>query len=142
MAFVSVTRLRVRAMRYLPLFFLHALRSSVQAARTKGSASVCLLRDQKNTFWTVTVWDSESAMRLFMTSGAHQHVMPRLLNWCDEASVVHWHQASEMVPIWTEAHQRMQQEGRSSKVNFPSETHLAYSIPVPIVSKSRHLRFK
>jgi hypothetical protein len=31
-------------------------------------------------------------MRAFMLSGAHQRAMPKLFNWCDEASVVHWNQ--------------------------------------------------
>ncbi|QRX80849.1 DUF3291 domain-containing protein [Glaciimonas sp. PAMC28666] len=142
MAFVSVTRLRVRSMRYLPFFFIFALRSSMQAARAEGSVEVTLLRDKKNTFWTITVWQSESAMRLFMTNGAHRQVMPKLLKWCDEASVVHWNQASELAPSWMEAHQRMQQEGRRSKVNFPSADHLLFAISLPLISKTRHLRFK
>jgi hypothetical protein len=39
-----------------------------------------------------------------------------LLNWCDEGALVHWEQASEEVPEWDEAHQRLKQEGRPSKV--------------------------
>ena len=142
MVFVSVTRLRVRSVRYLPFFFIHALLSSTQAARTTGSLGVRLLRDQKSTFWTITLWQSEAAMRLFMTNGSHRQVMPKLLHWCDEASVVHWHQFSAFVPIWMEAHRRMQQDGRRSKVNCPSKDHIAYSIPLPVVGKTRLLRFK
>ncbi|MDY7545478.1 hypothetical protein QN360_17795 [Glaciimonas sp. CA11.2] len=142
MVFVSVTRLRVRSVRYLPFFFIHALLSSIQASRSTGSLDVRLLRDQKSTFWTITLWQSESAMRLFMTSGSHRQVMPKLLHWCDEASVVHWNQISVFVPVWMEAHQRMQQEGRRSKVDHPSEDHLAYAIPPPVVGKTRQLRFK
>jgi hypothetical protein len=67
--------------------------------------------------------------------------MRSILNWCDEAALVHWTQASEELPTWEEAHKRIQQEGRRSKVNHPSAAHTAYSIAVPTV-KTRELRFK
>jgi hypothetical protein len=70
-------------------------------------------------------------MKSFMLAGAHRQVMPRLLNWCDEAAVVHWFQDSEREPDWEEAHRRLQQDGRRSKVNHPSPAHEKYVIPRP-----------
>ncbi len=66
-----------------------------------------------------------------MTSGAHLRAMPKLLNWCDEASVVHWTQDNLIVPDWAEADRRMRKEGRPSKVRNPSPSHrdLAYNPP-------------
>jgi hypothetical protein len=29
-------------------------------------------------------------MRAFMFTPAHRSVMPKLLQWCDEAAVIHW----------------------------------------------------
>jgi hypothetical protein len=66
-----------------------------------------------------------------MISGAHRRVMPRLLEWCDEASVAHWLQDSPEPPLWDEAHRRMQGEGRRSKVNNPSEAQQRFEIPPP-----------
>jgi hypothetical protein len=57
--------------------------------------------------------------------------MPKLLEWCDEASVVHWHQDTAELPDWQEAHRRMMEEGRRSKVHHPSPAQIAYEIPRP-----------
>jgi len=142
MAFVSSTRLRVRSWRYLFGFTVHSLRSSLQARRVDGCYAVLLLREDRNTFWTCTVWRDDKAMRTFMTAGAHMRAMPKLLEWCDEASVVHWLQENIEAPSWDEIHRRMQVDGRRSKVNHPSEAHLAYQLPPPRVKRTSQLRFK
>jgi quinol monooxygenase YgiN len=131
MAVISITRLRVRSWRFLPLFFIHALRSARQAGRAEGNLGSSLLRDRKNTFWTATAWRDEAAMRQFMLSGAHRQAMPKLLNWCDEAALVHWTQDSADLPSWPAAHARLEAEGRSSKVYHPSENHKAHKFPAP-----------
>jgi len=83
---VSITRLRVRSWRYLLPFIFYALRSSRQAKNTHGNIAVSLLRDTGNTYWTRTVWTTESAMKTFMRARPHGQVMRRLLEWCDEAA--------------------------------------------------------
>lgn len=131
MPFVSVTRLRLRSARYLPAFFFYAIRSQIQAKRADGSLSVQVLNDANLAFWTLTVWRDEAAMRAYMISGAHKAAMPKLLNWCDEASNGHWTQESATPPSWSDAHKRMIADGRRSKVNNPSKNHLDFVIPAP-----------
>ena len=92
MPVVSVTRLRVRSWRFLPGFFLFAMR--------------------------------------------------KLLEWCDEAALVRWTQPESELPVWTEAHRRLVQEGRPSKVNHPSQAHTSYSIPLPAGGAKREVRLK
>ncbi len=123
MPLVSITRLRLRSWRYFPTFLLAAFRSVLQARRAKGNLAVSTLREARYTFWTRSLWTDEAAMRSFVESGAHRTVMPELLEWCDEASVVHWTQDSAQEPTWEEARQRMQLDGRPSRVNHPSEAH-------------------
>ncbi|MGE5735499.1 MAG: DUF3291 domain-containing protein [Acidobacteriota bacterium] len=135
MALVSITRLRVRSWRYLLPFMIFAIRSSRQARRAEGNRGVSLLRDAHLAFWTRTVWKTEESMKAFMLSGPHRQVMPRLLDWCDEAAVVHWLQAEDKEPDWDEAHRRIQQEGRRSKVRHPSPAHEKYEIPKPVVPR-------
>src|SRR5215469_7726699 len=108
-----------------------AVRSSRQAKRARGNLGVSLLRDGHMASWTRTVWDTEAAMKSFMLSGPHRQAMPRLLDWCDEAALVHWAQVTDQPPDWHEAHRRIQLEGRRSKVRHPSLAHERYEIATP-----------
>jgi Antibiotic biosynthesis monooxygenase len=111
MALISVTRLRVRS---------------------PGFLGGRLLVNARNVFWTMTAWEDQAAMNAYRTGGAHRRAMPRLLNWCDEAAVVHWTQEeSSEIPFWQEAHQRMAEEGKLSKVNHSSPAQASGHIPAP-----------
>ncbi len=128
MPVISVTRLRVRSIRYLLQFFWQALASVRQAERTPGFLGGRIARDARNAFWTLTAWDDLAAMKAFRDTGAHRKVMPKLMDWCDEASVANWEQESAQLPDWPEAYRRMVSEGRPSKVKQPSQSHLAKQI--------------
>ena len=136
MPLISITRLRVRSWRYLPAFLIAALRSALQARRARGNLAVSVLKEARNTFWTRSLWTDEAAMKNFMVSGAHRTIMPHLLEWCDEASVARWTQDSAQQPTWEEVYQRMQRDGRISKVNHPSEAHRRFEIPAPKVRRN------
>jgi hypothetical protein len=137
MPLISITRLRVRSWRFLPSFFVYTLRSAKQARRAGGNLTLDLLNDRQMTFWTMTTWSSEQAMKAFIVRGVHGQAMKKLLEWCDEAAVVHWTQDGTELPSWPEAHARMQRDGRRSKVNHPSPAHIAYQIPAPRVRSRR-----
>jgi heme-degrading monooxygenase HmoA len=128
MPFVSLTRLRVRSLRFVPLFVMYTGQAVRQVRRAPGFQQGALLADRNWTFWTMTAWDSQEDMRRFMTSGAHKRAMPRLLVWCDEASVAHWTQSEEALPSWAEADARMRETGRASKVNNPSSSTLGLDL--------------
>jgi hypothetical protein len=74
----SVTRLRVRSFRFLPGFLWRTFLSQRQVERGPGFVGGRLLVDSRWTFWTLTVWESEPAMKRFRGSGAHAKVMPQL----------------------------------------------------------------
>lgn len=132
MSFVSVTRLRIRAWRYLPLFLYQALRTGRQARRARGILSVAVLSDARRTYWTCTVWVDEAAMRTYVSGGAHAKAMRSLAAWCDEASVVHWSQDTDAAPSWQGAYDQMTRQGRRSKVRHPSEAHLRFEVARPV----------
>lgn len=142
MSLVSITRLRVRSWRFMPMFLVYTLRSARQAARAEGNLGIKLLRDRRNTFWTSTLWTSEADMKRFMIAGAHGRAMRKLLHWCDEAALVHWTQETAALPSWPEAHAHLESEGRASKVNHPSPTHLAHKFPEPNVGRNSEAAFK
>lgn len=136
MTFVSITRLRIRSVRFMPRFMLDAMRTTRQVKRAEGFLGGALLPDRKLTFWTMTLWRDQAAMRRYMTSGAHVQAMPKLLAWCDEASIVHWLQDGAEAPDWLEADRRMRTEGRPSKVRHPSSGHIDLAFGAPRISRA------
>ena len=130
-AFVSITRSRVRSCRYLPDFLIQSFRAALQAKRAAGSQKVPVLRDADRALWSRTMWRDEEAMRSFMQSGVYRRVMARLPEWCDEAALIQWVQDRDEPPSWTEAHRRLQQERRRSRVSQPSEARRRFEILDP-----------
>lgn len=124
MARVSITRLRLRKAIYLIPFIWYARRSQVQARRADGCFGA-KVRRHRDAFWTLTCWHDQAAMRAFMLSGAHRAVMPKLVTWCDEASLAHWVQDGNDLPPWSEGERRLAESGRTSLVAHPSPAHAA-----------------
>ena len=136
MIHVSLTRLRIRSVFYMPPFAVYTMRSLQQVRRAPGFQSGKLLPDRDRTFWTMTAWDARESMKRYMTTGAHKAAMPKLMRWCDEASVAHWEQDGDNLPSWEEADRRMRANGRPSKVNRPSAQHEGLKYREPLTSRS------
>jgi hypothetical protein len=142
MPIISVTRLRVRSWIYLPAFLIRSLRIGQQAKKAPGNLGAKVLNDRRRTYWTCTGWESEAAMKAFMLASPHGPAMRKLLDWCDEAALVHWSQPDPELPPWPEAHARLQGEGRPSKVNHPSQDQRQFVIAPPRVSARAEVRLK
>jgi hypothetical protein len=99
--------------------------------RAPGFLGGKVLIDARRTFWTLTAWEGEKAMKAFRGSGAHAQVMSRLPDWCDEASYAHWIVSGLSVPTWPEAYERLVAEGRLSPVAHPSPDHEARHFVLP-----------
>ena len=140
MPFISITRLRVRSLRFMPGFALRTMQALRQLRTAAGFLEGGLLPDRSFTFWTMTAWDSGESMRRYMTAGSHKKAMPKLLDWCDEASVVHWEQSEAELPSWEEADRRMRAEGRVSKVRNPSPQHATLSYRIPRTTRAARIR--
>lgn len=122
--FVSVTRLRLRRLRFFFPFVWDTMRVRAQVGQSPGCVRSNVRRTHGGVYWTLTCWRDEAAMRAFMTSGAHLKAMPRLLHWCDEASLAHWTQEDGSV-TWSDAERLLFSHGRTSKVLHPSPAHAA-----------------
>ncbi|KQM24766.1 MULTISPECIES: DUF3291 domain-containing protein [unclassified Sphingomonas] len=134
MTFVSVTRLRIRSVRFVPAFLIDTWLSARQVQRAGGYLGGQVLADRRHAYWTMTVWDDAAAMRAYMTAGPHRRAMPKLMRWCDQASIVHWLQDDATLPDWSEADRRMRGEGRVSKVHRPANGHDPMTFPSPRVT--------
>jgi len=121
---ISITRLRLRSLRYGPPFLYYTLVSARQARHAVGNAGVALRR-HGGAYWTLTLWKDRAAVRDFMRTGPHRAAMVKLPLWCDEASLAHWDQETDRVPSWADAERHLATEGRLSAVKFPSAAQAA-----------------
>lgn len=140
MTFVSITRLRIRSVRFLPAFLIDTWLSMRQVRRAVGYRGGALLADRDRAYWTMTAWDDAAAMRAYMTSGPHRRAMPKLMRWCDQASIAHWTQEDDTMPDWHEADRRMRAEGRVSKVHHAAAGHDPMTFAIPRINAGVTLR--
>ena len=131
MILVSVTRLRIRSLRFLPGFAYFSLLSFIQAKRSNGCVHARAVRETGLVFWTISLREEEAAMRVYRNKGSHAVAMPKLAEWCDEATVVHWRQENEVPPTLLQAHAHLISEGKVSKVRFPTTAHGARDFSAP-----------
>ena len=120
---VSVTRFRVRSVRFLPFFLIHAQRCLVQIRRADGHLGSALRHDRDLSYWTASVWRDETALRSYVTMGAHRTAMPQLSEWSEEASTVRWRQANPDLPRWALIIERMRADGCAVPVRHPGPAH-------------------
>lgn len=125
MAVVSITRLRLRSWRFLPSFVVYSFRAAKQTERTRGFLGGWLGGSGRNTYWTVTLWTDEGALRAFRDNDAHRIALPKLLIWCDEAAVARYETSSRELPDAKAVLDALTKRGRTSKVRWPSADHSA-----------------
>ncbi len=131
MPIVSVTRARVRAIWLVLPFGLATSGVIRQVGRAEGFISGALLPDRRLTFWTMTAWRDEDAMRAFVTADPHRKAMPKFAEWCDEASVVNWEQTGSSLPAWSVVDEHMRRDGRPLRLRQPSADHGAMTFAPP-----------
>jgi heme-degrading monooxygenase HmoA len=121
MAIISVTRLRLRSMRFFPAFFWYTRRSIRQAKRTPGNLGVKVRKTNGLAFWTLSIWVDDGAIRAFVLASPHREAMQKLPHWCDEAAFADWEQHSSDWPSWETAREKLSTTGRMARVFYPSE---------------------
>lgn len=131
MPLISVTRLRLRSIRFVPALLWHGRLVTREIIRVQGFLTGKLFVDAKLTVWTMTAWNDLTSMRAFRDTGAHKRVMPHLANWCSEATSVHWEQESDHLPDWERAYERLVREGRVIYVKKPSGNQRERRFPEP-----------
>jgi heme-degrading monooxygenase HmoA len=125
MPVISLTRLRVRSLRHMPGFLWYTYRSERQLTRSPGFLEGTLATAPSWTFWTITAWADEASMKRFRDTDWHKAAMPRLLDYCDEASLARWTQDTADLPTAAAMVERLTSVGRISKVRHPTPGHAA-----------------
>lgn len=141
MAFISITRLKVKSFLYIPKFMMANEASVKELVKIKGFLKGKELIDKNLTFWTLTMWTDDISMKEFRNSAPHRKAMQNLPTWCHEASYFHWTQADTDLPGWNIASERLISEGKLTKVRNPTARHLANAFP-PIKWKKLERIFK
>src|SRR5436190_7759566 len=72
MVFISVTRLRLRSARFLFPFLWSVFFIRRQLTGAEGNRGFQLRNESQMTFWTLSAWTDEAAMKAFMLSGPHR----------------------------------------------------------------------
>lgn len=121
MPHISITRLRLHSFFTLPAFLSAAAKINSQAKAAPGFLGGATLAEGRMVFWTRTAWTSVEAMKAFRDSGVHRDYMPKLMEWCDEASVAQWE--GEISSDWEAIRARLIAEGRLSRVRKPTPAH-------------------
>jgi heme-degrading monooxygenase HmoA len=134
---VAVTRLRVRSIRFLPRLYWDARKIRRSLKKAPGFLGGKLLVDRKRAYWTITWWKDLDSMLAFRNSRVHTAVARMVYKWCDEASVVHWATKEDQLPTWEEAHRRMTEAGKLTRLRFQTADHIAHTFREPYWTKSR-----
>jgi len=106
--YVSITGLTVRRFWHVPIFWLHAVPSMIQARRAPGNISA-EARTIGGVHHTLSVWSDREAMRTYLRTGPHLRAM-RLYRRIATGKVTGY--ATDRVPDWSEAHALWAERGR------------------------------
>jgi len=106
--YVSITGLQIRRVWHIPFFWLHAMKSMVQARNAPGNISAGA-RTINGVHHTLSVWTGKDAMRAYLTTGPHLEAM-RLFPRIATGKVVGY--VAQQAPDWSEVHAIWQERGR------------------------------
>lgn len=139
MAFISMTRLKLRSYRYLIPFFvqneevLNQIRQSEGFIKGKEMATIGL------SMWTSTLWASEKSLKAFYLSGSHRQAMSKLDIWVSEAVTGHREINTVELPSWEQARDELHKFGHFIKLSHPSLNHQHQIIPELFVIFTRSI---
>lgn len=106
----------VALLSYLPLksywrvmpFFFYTAQVMKQLAKANGLLGHSLLaRPLSKRFWTLSVWENEEALRVFVQHPPHVSIMAALAPHMDKTKFVRWAVKGSQLPLkWDEALRR------------------------------------
>ena len=114
-AYVMASRFELTSAWRSPAFLAQAIRVWRQARRSPGVLGVSLRAQLlRRTYWTLSVWTDEAALRTYARTDPHRTVMRRVRPWARTATFRFWtvpagELASAAAParLWAEAERRI-----------------------------------
>src|SRR5262249_21740589 len=105
---VLLTELPLNRFRDLGVFLLYSLRIQGQLKRTAGLVGYSFAaRIRERRFWTLSVWQNESALRQFVAEIPHRNIMAALQGKIGQTRFIPWKvRGSDYPPSWREAFER------------------------------------
>jgi hypothetical protein len=102
---VLLTVLPLKRWRDLGAFLLYTWRIQGQVRRTAGLLGYSLLAHiLQRQFWTLSVWEGETALHQFVVAPPHAHVMQVLQEKMGQTRFVRWRmRGAEFPPRWHDA---------------------------------------
>lgn len=106
---VMASRLEVRSLRHVPGFLLASLALRRQALGSPGALGVSLKADLlARTFWTVSAWTGEEAIRAYSAAEPHGSTMRAKRQVVRDSVFVFWKAPATDLPVsWNEARSRI-----------------------------------
>ncbi|MEM8839329.1 MAG: hypothetical protein AAGE89_14640 [Pseudomonadota bacterium] len=98
--YVSITGLKVRSVFQILLFYRHAVASMAQARQAPGNISA-EARTINGVRHTLSVWESETAMRKFLYCGAHRNAIKAFPSIGSGKTFGY---DADTIPTWEEVH--------------------------------------
>ncbi len=105
---VFLTYLPLKRYRMIPRFLFYTVRILVQLTKSRGLVGYSLRANLfKNSFWTLSVWQDQSALRDFAFKGFHREVMKLLRNDMGSTKFIKWTlEGTAVPPSWEDAMRR------------------------------------
>jgi hypothetical protein len=99
-----------------PAFLGYALRIWLQARRSPGIMGVSLrAQPLRATFWTLSAWSSQAALRDFARTDPHRSIVARVQPWAKTAVLQTWTVPggeADPAALWKEAEARISSASR------------------------------
>jgi quinol monooxygenase YgiN len=102
---VMASRLPLHSYATLPRFLRMAFAVARQLEHSEGLIGYSLLaQPTKKTFWTLSAWTNQQALRAFVRTMPHMKIMKALQPYMEPTRFTTWQALGSMLPVpWTDA---------------------------------------
>lgn len=134
MAYLSMTRLKLKSARYVIPFLVYNERVVKQIRTSEGFLKGKLLATPTLSMWTTTLWASQEALKAFYLNGTHRIAMAKLNEWSSEAASAHQQVDINELPSWGYISTQLCKIGHFTALKEPSLEHEHRTILSPRVT--------